>query len=603
MGFSGLSWYAAPNGAWRGDGSRENPWSLERALSHPQEVLPGDVIFLLGGLYRPQSPLISYLRGTAEAPIELRGDPESEPVRIDTSRTGAKFGLWIRDLHARFVGFELFNSSPVRWTDTPGGAADPRGHGLLCEGGAGTHLVDLVVRDFGTSLFESQASGMEVRGCLFFNSYWDAPDRSHGPGLYVRNPKGAPRKRIEGNIVFQHGRQGLQGFGSTPFANVAVEGNVFFNNGVAGDGFHRNVMFGNATADHDDLSIRDNLMYLTPDGYRGHEYNLLGGDGGSRGLEFTGNWVLHSGREALRIQRAETPVIAGNRVCGGVYYSSFDGAEELRGEQFEERFPENDYYPSEPAGETWIWRSEHGRRLDYWQGKCRLTAVVLNWSGAMTAAVDLTNASDPGRLDAVERVQVCSVQDPTLWQELDVTDGCVEIPLEGWPVAWPAGRPSDDPLPRTLPEFGVFLVEWIHPEWSGAERSPTTLPDPGKGLDATARRAARLAAWSGANAETRAALLAQRRRAWRAATRSPAGALGAPTRLVFANFAQSEAFRVAAEVMPAIEGGAGAVRLGQAAMQPDGRAAISHPFEEVDLDWIRAVADDVEIEIETPLGT
>ena len=36
MPFAGLTWYVSPNGSWRGDGSRERPWSLEKALSHPK---------------------------------------------------------------------------------------------------------------------------------------------------------------------------------------------------------------------------------------------------------------------------------------------------------------------------------------------------------------------------------------------------------------------------------------------------------------------------------------------------------------------------------------------------------------------------------------
>ena len=602
MGFSGLSWYASPDGGWRGDGSREKPWSLERALAHPPEVQPGDVIFLLDGLYQPRSPLVSRLKGTAEAPIELRGDPESGPARIDTAAAGGRFGLRIAEIYARYVGFELFNSSPERWTDQSGGEGDPRGIGLLCEGGIGTELIDLVVHDFGTSLFESQASGLAVRGCLFFNSYWDAPDRSHGPGLYVRNPKGAPRKWIEDNVVFQHGRQGLQGFGSIPFANVGVEGNVFFNNGIAGDGFHRNVMFGNASADHEDLAFRDNLMYLTPGGYRGHEHNLLGGDGGSRGLDFTGNWVVHHGREALRFQRAETPVLEGNRVFGGVYYSSFDGAEELRGAEFESRFPGNDYYAAEPSGETWVWRREHGQGPDFWRGKIRLTVAVLCWSGELTAGLCLDDFAASENLEGVESVRVCSVQEPGVWKEIDVVDAAVTIPLTGWTAVWPAGRAADDPLPRTLPEFGVFLVEWTAPGWVGEQREPAPLADPGIGLPAEERRAARLAAWQTADEESRAILLAERRRAWREALRKRGGGAGPPMKLIFVNFAQSEAFRSAVDMTPAIEGGAGATKLGRAALRSDGKAVISHCFAEADLDWIRAFSDGMEITIEVPNG-
>lgn len=602
MGFAGISWYASPDGGWRGNGSRERPWSLERALSHPDSVQPGDVIFLLGGLYRPRSPLVSRLRGTAEAPIELRGDPESEAVRIDTVATGASFGLRVADLHARFAGFELFNSTPARWSDLEGAEGDPRGIGVLCQGGAGTELVDLIVHDFGTSVFESQAGGLKIHGCLFFNSYWDAPDRSHGPGLYIRNPSGAPRKNIENNIVFQHGRQGLQGFGSIPFANVGVEGNVFFNNGIAGDGFHRNVMFGNETADHDDLAIRNNVMYFAPGGYRGHEHNLLGGDGGSRELQFTGNWVIHEGREALRVQRAESPVIEGNQVFGGLYYSSPDGSEELRNSEFEQRFPDNGYYDEAPAGETWIWRRRHSDLPDRWQGLVRITVCILNWSAASSIGVCLQVEASAEELDGVQTVRVRSAQDPAVVRELPMTDGAVSIPLDGWSVAWPIGRDPEKPLPRTLPEFGAFLVEWPHPGWAAERRKPAPLSDPGAGLPAEAARQARIAAWAETGVEGLATLREERRRAWREAARSQQLQGGLLTQLIFSSAAQAEAFRSAVEIVPAIEGGMGSAQLGRAAVQPDGTARFSHRFREVDLDWIRAVAGDMELTIEPLAG-
>lgn len=600
MPFSGLSWYASPNGGWRGDGSRGRPWSLEKALSHPPQVQPGDVIFLEGGLYRPRSPLICRLRGTAEAPIELRGDPESEPARIDTAQAGGRFGLRIADLYVRLAGFELFNSRPERWSDIPGGEGDPRGIGILCEGGAGTQLVDLIVRDFGTSLFESQASGLEVRGCLFFNSYWDAPDRSHGPGLYVRNPVGAPSKRIVENVVFQHGRQGLQGFGSIPFAHVAVEGNVFFNNGIARDGFHRNVMFGNASDDHDGVRFEGNVMYLTPNGYRGHDYNLLGGDGGSHGLEFVDNWVIHRGHEALRIQKADGLTLSGNRIFGGLYFSSFDGLEEVRDGAFEQRFPANEYFDEPPVGETWVWRREREGRPDLWEGRIRLIVAVVNWSQNSAVQVALADLETDGKLNGVSAVRVCSVQDPSEWRSVEVSNGAITIPLAGWPVAAPAGRPEEEPLPATLPEFGAFLVEWPAPGWTPEARSPKAMADPGAGLPLEQRRQARLAAWGGAAAETRALHLAQRRRAWRAAMGGVVS--GSPARLRFNSLAAAEAFRAATEITANIEGGAGPTRLGKPAVQNDGTAVISHRFTDADLDWIRAVAEGVDITIETPPG-
>ena len=131
---------------------------------------------------------------------------------------------------------------------------------------------------------------------------------------------------------------------------------------------------------------------------------------------------------------------------------------------------------------TWIWKREHQLRPDSWQGRRRLTVAVLNWSNAPNATVCLAGLRAEGKLDGVESVQVCSVEDPAIRQELPLVGDQLEIPLSGWIPSAPIGRSSDNPLPETLPRFGVFLVEWQSPGWTSEERSPREMEDPGAGL-------------------------------------------------------------------------------------------------------------------------
>ena len=69
-------------------------------------------------------------------------------------------------------------------------------------------------------------------------------------------------------------------------------------------------------------------------------------------------------------------------------------------------------------------------------------------------------------------------------------------------------------------------------------------------------------------------------------------------RVTFANDAAHARIAAEIEVTAAIEGGAGPVRLGTPARMSDGRLALSHPFLEVDVDWILAYADDPEVWVE-----
>jgi len=515
----GLHWYVSPEGSPRGMGSLESPWNLETALSHPEAVEPGDWIWVLPGEYCPRGPLQSKLKGTAAKPIVVRGLPGEEPPVIDFVRSRAPFALQIRGRHTWFWGLELTSSSSKRWADAPGAEADPRGVGILCEAEDGAKLIHLRVHDLGTSLFESKPSELEVYGCLFFNAYWDGPDRSHGPGLYVRNPAGAPRKRIENNVVFHHGRQGLQGFGSVPFANVDVVGNTFFNNGIARDGFHRNVMFGNASDEHRDVSFRDNVTYY-PENPPAQLFNLFGGDGGCHNLELDGNTFAHLGRGAAKIQRCDGEQIENNRFIGWTELTTFGEEELFRGSDFRDRYPNNEYYgddQAEPWG-MWIFVRPSRYLPDRWDNRGQAHVAALNWDGQENVAVDFTDPEATGLVESGTTLEVRNCQNLDQRQEIDFEGGDWDLPMTVWNPAAPAGRDmSLDPLPDSTPEFGAFLVEWRIGE-SEPLTGPGWVPDPGAGLRPRRRWARRKKEWSGVVNEQRENDREERLLAWRAAS-------------------------------------------------------------------------------------
>lgn len=515
MSFDGLSWYAAPDGSASGVGSEDDPWDLRSAVAGRSEIEPGDILWVRGGLYRLDATLECSTAGTEERPVEVRGDPRDARPVLEFAGLLDSAAVHVTGEHVSLRRLELSSADESRTTSIAGDAGDPRGRGLLVESGLGVRLIDLWVHDFGTSLFESRPSGLEIYGCLFFNSYWDGPDRSHGPGLYLRNPEGAPRKRIENNCVFQHGRQGLQGFGSTPFANVDVVGNAFFNNGVANDGFHRNFMFGSAAPGHRDSVIAENWAYLTPGPALGAEHNLLGGVAGSQGLRVEGNVFCHWGRPALKIDRAEGETVAGNRILGSAEFSTMDGS--AGGDAaFRQRYADNDYFDERPSG---IWTALRGdeKAPDAFERTGRMLAFVLNWDSAETVELKLDGAAETAAVPEEGRqVRVSSVQNPEAYLLRYVAEGKISVPLNGWSVQSPVGRDvGRTPLPATLPEFGAFLIEW-DVDGEAAPREPSPLFDPGAGMPRAAARAARIAAWRITDPAERAQCKRERFRAWRA---------------------------------------------------------------------------------------
>ena len=63
--------YVSPTAPANGTGSLNNPWRLQTALDQPSAVLPGDTIWLRGGIYNAP-PYTSHLVGTSAEPIVVR---------------------------------------------------------------------------------------------------------------------------------------------------------------------------------------------------------------------------------------------------------------------------------------------------------------------------------------------------------------------------------------------------------------------------------------------------------------------------------------------------------------------------------------------------
>lgn len=514
-----VQWWASPDGSRWGKGTREQPWDIETALSQPSGVEAGDVIWVQGGVYRPVRTLVSTLQGSGTRPIVVRVEPGARAV-LDFVESIDRVCLHVQGAHTWYWGLEITNSSVVRWGDAVGNEGDPRGTGILSEGGPGTKLIHLRIHDLGSSLFESQASGIEIYGCLLFNSYWVAPDRSHGPGMYIRNQPAWPRKRIENNIVFQHGRQGLQGFGSTPFANFDVVGNIWFNNGIGAEGLHRNLMFGNDSDQHLDNVFDGNLTYFAAGG-GSQQFNMFGGDGGCHNLTLRDNVLCAAGRIAAGINKCEGEQVLGNRFVGGLEFSSFDGQLNLSGAGFRSRFDQNEFYEdglAAPAG-AWVYVSPSSYLPDAWEHRGAAHVAVYNWDRAAAVAVDLSGVEVAGKIQAGTTVTVRPVQ--SLDQGVErVFDGSpIEIPMAGWPAAAPFGRDlTQEPLPETFPEFGAFVLDW--PVTGLAQPNPAArlLEDPGQGLSAAEARNARDASWRTSDSDARDLLRLERVLAWRMRT-------------------------------------------------------------------------------------
>lgn len=67
--------------------------------------------------------------------------------------------------------------------------------------------------------------------------------------------------------------------------------------------------------------------------------------------------------------------------------------------------------------------------------------------------------------------------------------------------------------------------------------------------------------------------------------------------ILFPNRATEIEFRAEIDVTPAIEGGSGAIKLGEAVAGRSGRLAVQYPFREAELDWLAAYTAGTGIEV------
>jgi hypothetical protein len=67
--------------------------------------------------------------------------------------------------------------------------------------------------------------------------------------------------------------------------------------------------------------------------------------------------------------------------------------------------------------------------------------------------------------------------------------------------------------------------------------------------------------------------------------------------ILFPNRATEIEFRAEVDVTPAIEGGAGATKLGEAVAGRSGRLVLQYPFREADMDWIEAYTVGTGVEV------
>lgn len=432
--------FVSPTGLPTNTGSSSSPWDLQTALNHPTSVKPGDTIWLRNGIHRLSNRVTKFtsrLAGTSSAPITVRQYP-GERATIDGNITQSAGG-WVN-----YWGFEIYNSNTTRYTSETG--SWPQAWWLnydgktidLCVPGVDVRapnikLINLVVHDSIAGGFDIWREGQntEMYGCLSYYNGWQAPDRSHGHGLYGQNAL-PYTKNIKENVFY---------------------GNLALNVQVSGNG---------PDSITDNFNIEGNTMYMSGILANSHQQNLLIGayQGASQNPRIIGNYVYDTQSSAADVYLGYTggtdnAVITDNYFVPSVQFASVNNNMTLSGNTFvsntivldRTKYPNNTYLTSKPTANKIVVKPNQ-----YESGRANI--VIYNWQKLSTVTVDVSGIG----LNSGDQYELHNVQN----FYGDVITGTyngtpISIPVTGRTVAKPVGQNFTTPA-STFPEFGTFVI-------------------------------------------------------------------------------------------------------------------------------------------------
>jgi hypothetical protein len=446
---TGTSHYASPSGRPSGDGSSGNPWDLQTALSGPNSVRPGDVIWLRGGTYR--GIFTSTLIGTPSDPIIVQQYPGERAI-IDGGDSGTVSILTVTGSNTWYWGFEIMSSDPRRVSAETGSYANDIGRGTAVSiaqsptTGSGLKFINMIVHDAagGFGLWK-EGINAEVYGSIVYYNGWTAPDRGHGHGIYVQNDSGS--KRIVDNIVFSNFSHGMQAYGSdtAPINNITVQGNTFFTNGMPND-YQRNLLVGGGTVAQNPR-IADNVFFYP--GVSGQNLNV-GNDpygAGASNPVITGNYDVNGDNQF-------SPNNSNVTMSGNSFYSIVYGA-------IPNLYPSNIFSNARPTSTQVFVRPNQ-----YEPGRANIT--VMNWGNSSSVSVDLSSVLSSGSSYQVRNAQ--NFYGSPVRSGV-YSGGAISLPTTASAAA-PVGFATP---PATGPLFSAYVVLTVS---GSAPPPPTATPVP-----------------------------------------------------------------------------------------------------------------------------
>jgi hypothetical protein len=470
--YAGPEWYVSPSGSAAGDGSENNPWDIDTALTASSKVQPGHTVWLLGGRHYTLGVQVT-LTGTAAHPITIKPVAGARAI-IDGNRAAETIKnvdiLTINQGgHLILEGFEITNSDPSRQIDDVGSnPLTARGSGLSVNA-PGVKLRNLLIYDTGQSLGAwIGATDFECYGCLMWNNGWDAPDRGHGHSIYTQN--NTTIKEYRNNICWgAFGGFNMHAYGSSAsfINNVQMYDNVFIG---------QTVLVGGSADVHDMVADGNVFACVCKFGYYDPCY----------GSVVTDNHFLSY---AQFLEQDTALMVTGNKWYGRVNRSHITIADVDPADVPSYTFSANTYWQRQDGGTQIVahdgvryytfaeWQAEaghdldgtfHNRQPDATDDVVKLTVnaydanratlTIFNWGSADSVAVDLSDFAGAGEYVRVRNAQnyfgdIAYTKGGTATFDMRAASHSVSTPI-GYTAALAT---------TSFPTYGVFVLEKYTP--------------------------------------------------------------------------------------------------------------------------------------------
>ena len=314
-----------------GNGSLEQPWDLQTALSQKKDVVnSGDTIWIHEGIYKGK--FISTLQSLTPNTYITVASYKNDKVVLDGNVNSQKKAvLEVKSQQVIFKNFEVtFLGHYARHVKE---ASFIRADGINHTSGHDCKFINLKIHNNPGSGFGSwkHTGGTLIYGCKIFNNGFFSEVRGRGAGIYVQNISDKTRV-IKNNIIFNNYYMGIEVWSASKKAsssfvkNMLLENNTIFNNGSSGGHYKNNVIV--ATDDNNGINRATNIKLIHNILYHNTAIaKSAKGDAGSLTLGVnmkaplldvvvTDNIII-GGNNALRFDNAERTVFKNNTIYGG----------------------------------------------------------------------------------------------------------------------------------------------------------------------------------------------------------------------------------------------------------------------------------------------